>query len=151
KLPVEMATTLSSSAYLTRVALSTPELRAEFASQGVDEESVRVQAAECALLAADAYLWLDNQLEHCRSLLEAAWLLRGSGSPERLARALQLIGLARNQGLLDWRPPQLPERDANGAERFERYPPERTGHSAERFTPLEQGLFAGAHRAWAKA
>lgn len=102
-------------------------------------------------MAADAYLWLDNQLEHCRSLLEAAWLLLGSASPERLVRALQLIALARNQRLLDWRPPQLPERDAEGAERFERYPPQRTGHDTGRFTKLEQTLFEGTHRAWAMA
>ena len=154
KLPFETAATLSASAYLTRLALSTSELRAEFTAQGVDEESVRVQGAECALMAADAYLWLDNQWRHCRSLLEAAALLVGSAFPERLIQGLQLIALARNNRLLDWQPPQIPEReldDSAAAARFERYPPEVTSADTGRFTALEDKLFVEAHQAWIKA
>jgi SAM-dependent methyltransferase len=167
KLPFEMAATLSASAHLTRIALAAPDLRNEVISRGADEDSVRVQAAECALAAADAHLWLDNQKRHCRSILEAAWLLLGCVFPERLIHALKLLALARNNRLLDWQPPQIrddPRSPAGG--RFERYrsqggAPEiddakdERGAGArpvlKRFTRLERQLFDEAQRSWTRA
>jgi SAM-dependent methyltransferase len=158
KLPCELAATLSASAYLTRVALATAELRRQVISQGADEDSVRVQAAECALTAADAYLWLDNQQRHCRSLLEAVKLLAGCGFPERLVQAFQLLALARNHRLLDWQPPQITDGDARERAmhaRFERY--ELAGEATEdrrgaggRLTEIERVLSEEVHRAWLK-
>jgi len=157
KLPYEMAATLAAAAYLTRVALATPELCAEFASQGVDDESVRVQAAECALMAADAYLWLDNQKRHHHALLEAVRLLVASAFPERLVHAFQLLSLARNNRLLDWQPPQIPvggspdgspESPESVDQQFERYPAPTpdAGPLADRERRLSEEL----HDAWSK-
>lgn len=105
-------------------------------------------------MAADAYLWLDNQRGHCRALREAAWLLQGSAFPERLVQALQVISLARNHRLIDWQPPQLSERnpqDASSADKFERYSPERTVGETRRFTEIEREIFHKTHDAWARA
>jgi SAM-dependent methyltransferase len=158
KLPFELAATLSASAHLTRVALATAELRRQVIAQGADEDSVRVQAAECALTAADAYLWLDNQQRHCRSLLEAVKLLAGCVFPERLVQALQLLSLARNHRLLDWQPPQMFDgdpRERSGHARFERYEPAGVPAAVQprtgvRLTDFERALYDDVHRAWSK-
>ncbi len=154
KLPFEMAATLLTSAALTGLALATPELRAEFAAQGVDEESVRVQAAECALLAADAYQWLDADHHHWGALLEAASLLQGSAFPERLIQAFQLIALARNNRVLHR---EQPGRAHHGSDdsaadpppQFERYPLADDGEPAR--NKRERQLFDDAYRAWLTA
>lgn len=149
KLPFEMAATLVTSAALAGLALATPELRAGFSSQGVDEESVRVQAAECALLAADAYQWLDAEHHHWAALLEAASLLQGSALPERLIQAFQLVALARNNRML-YRA-QWPRDDAaaDPAPRFERYPLGEDGEPGR--TRRERLLSDEAYRVWLTA
>lgn len=149
KLPFEMAATLLASAALTGLALTTPELRAAFSSQGVDEENVRVQAAECALLAADAYQWLDAEHHHWGALLEAASLLQGSGFPERLIQALQLVALARNNRVLyrAQRPPD--DSAADPPPRFERYPLGDAGEPGR--TRRERLLSDEAYRVWLTA
>jgi SAM-dependent methyltransferase len=154
KLPFEMAATLLASAALTGLALASPELRAGFASQGVDEESVRVQAAECALLAADAYQWLDAEHHHWAALLEAAALLHGSAFPERLIQAFQLAALARNNRVLyrehHGRDPHgLDDTAADPPPRFERYP--LADDSEPGRTRRERQLFDDAYRAWLTA
>jgi SAM-dependent methyltransferase len=151
QLPYEMAGTLAASAYLTRTALSKPKLRAELTRQGADEDGVRVQAAECALTAADAYLWLSNQSRHCRSVLEAVRLLQGSPFPERLIQAFQLLSLARNNRLLAWQPPQIPDESGRAPspdDRFVRYPD--VPHHV-RFTEAEHTLFEDIHAAWGRS
>jgi SAM-dependent methyltransferase len=149
KLPFEMAATLLATAALTGLALATPELRAVFSSHGVDEESVRVQAAECALLAADAYQWLDAEHHHWSALLEAAALLQGSGFPERLIQALQLVALARNNRVLyrAQRPPD--DRAADPPPRFERYQLGDDGEPAR--TRRERLLSDEIYRVWLTA
>src|SRR5262249_31066762 len=150
RLPYETAATLLAAAMLTRLGLSTPELRAGFSSQGIDEESARVQAAECALLAADAYQWLDAISYHLGALLEAAWLLQGSAFPERLIQAFQLIALARNNRVLyraHHRPPD--DSTVDPPPQFERYP---LGDDSEAGRiKRERLLFDEAYRAWVTA
>jgi SAM-dependent methyltransferase len=142
-----MAATLLASAALTRLGLSTPELRARFSSQGVDAESVRVQAAECALLAADAYQWLDAEPHHWGALLEAAWLLQGSAFPERLIQAFQLVSLARNNRMLYRALHQSPRNNASDPPaQFEGYPLGRDDD--DRRTARERMLFDDSYRAW---
>jgi SAM-dependent methyltransferase len=153
QLPFEMAATLSASAYLTRQALAAPELRDALARQGADEDNVRIQAAECALMAADAYQWLDSQEPHYRALLHAAALLQGSPYPERLIQAFQLLALARNNRLLPWNPPELPDDalpEPSVDHQFIRYPAPATG-TVERLTERERKLFDDTQRAWLTA
>jgi SAM-dependent methyltransferase len=147
KLPFEMAATLLASAALTRLGLSTPELRAEFALRGTDEENVRVQAAECALLASDAYQWLDAEPHHWRALLEAASLLQGSGSAEHLIQAFQLVSLARNNRILYRALHRPPTRDdADPPAQFVVYPLGRDDD--DRRTARERAHLDDLHRAW---
>jgi SAM-dependent methyltransferase len=153
KLPYEMAATLHTSAYLTRVALSTPELCVELASQGADDDNVRIQAAECGLLAADAYQWLDNQERHCHSLLEAVRLLQASPHSERQLQAFQLLALARNNRLLAWQPVDVTDaalQEPSVDHRFIRYVPD-PGVAAARFTAAEQTLFEDTLHRWTRA
>jgi SAM-dependent methyltransferase len=149
KLPFEMAATLLTAAALTGLALATPELRAGFSSQGVDEESVRVQAAECALLAADAYQWLDAEHHHWGALLEAASLLQGSALPERLIQAFQLVSLARNNRVLYRAQRPRDDTAADPAPRFERYPLGEDGEPGR--TRRERLLSDEAYRVWLTA
>ncbi|HEX3758997.1 MAG TPA: class I SAM-dependent methyltransferase [Kofleriaceae bacterium] len=149
KLPFETAATLLAAAALTGLALATPELRAGFASQGVDEESVRVQAAECALLAADAYQWLDAEHHHGAALLEAAALLQGSASPERLIHALQLVGLARNNRVLYRAHHPGGDAGADPPAPLERYPLGDDGEPGR--SRRERTVFDEASRVWLTA
>jgi SAM-dependent methyltransferase len=150
KLPFETAAALLASAALTRVGLSTPELRAGFSLQGIDEESVRAQAAECALLASEAYQWLDAEPHHWGALLEAASLLEGSGFAERLIHAFQLVSLARNNRLLYRALHPGPTSDAEDPPtQFVVYPlaPDDDDRRAVR----ERALLDDLHRAWLSA
>jgi SAM-dependent methyltransferase len=149
QLPYEMAATLLASAALTGLALATPELRAGFSSQGVDEESVRIQAAECALLAADAYQWLDAEHHHWAGLLEAASLLQGSAFPERLIQAFQLVSLARNNRVLYRAQRPSDGRAADPPPRFERYPLGEDGEPGR--ARRERLLSDEAYRVWLTA
>jgi SAM-dependent methyltransferase len=149
KLPYEMAAALLTSAALIGRALATPELRAGFSSQGVDEESVRVQAAECALVAADAYQWLDAEVHHWGALLEAAALLQGSALPERLIQAFQLVSLARNNRVLYRAQRPRDDHAADPAPRFERYPLGDDGEPGR--TRRERLLSDEAYRVWLTA
>jgi SAM-dependent methyltransferase len=146
RLPYEMAASLLSAAALTRIGLSTPELRAEFSTQGVDEEGVRVQAAECALLAADAYQWLDAEQHHWGALLDAAALLQGSAFPERLIQAFQLLALARNNRLLYREHHEIPRDALDAPAQFERYPLAADAGAGR--ARREDKLFDEIYRSW---
>jgi SAM-dependent methyltransferase len=150
KLPFEMAAALLASAALTRLGLSTPELRAGFSLQGIDEENVRAQAVECALLASEAFHWLDAEPHHWGALLEAASLLQGSGFAECLIQAFQLVSLARNNRLLYRALHPGPTSDAaDPPTQFVVYP--LVPDDDDRRTARERALFDDVQRAWLSA
>lgn len=150
RLPFETAATLLASAALTRLGLSTPELRAELSLHGVDEEGVRNQAAECALVASEAYQWLDAEPHHWGALLEAASLLQGSVSAERLVQAFQLVSLARNNRILYRALHPSPTGDAQEPPtQFVSYRLPVDDHA--RRTARERAVLDDLHRAWLRA
>ncbi|MEP7122694.1 MAG: methyltransferase domain-containing protein [Byssovorax sp.] len=107
-LPHEQAAALAITAAVVRGAFSNPELCASLLDHGVNVDESLVLAADCALLAAEMYQWLDVPARSRKGYrAAAACFFACTRTPEHVVEGFRWIGLSRNHRLLPWSPPDV--------------------------------------------
>jgi SAM-dependent methyltransferase/transcriptional regulator with XRE-family HTH domain len=107
-LPHEQAAALAITAAVVRRAFANPRLCASLLEHGVNADESLVLAADCALLAAEMYQWLDAPARSRKGYrAAAACFFACPRAPEHVVEGFRWIGLSRNHRLLPWSPPDL--------------------------------------------